>query len=113
LNTFRIIGSTIGEGNAAHVDQWKPYRWNGDPDKAEGAPGVKQEPRGNCIIRAKERAARIEVFTALVLSGIPWREAAKDPAIDVEIKTARKYWNELPADVQARAVAAQAERKVS
>lgn len=105
MNSFRIIGSTIGEGNAAHVDQWKPYVWNGDPDKAEPPvdPDAPRRLYGSPQKRTDEKAAREAKFRELVLAGATWQQAAQHRDVNVQVKTGRRYWKALPPEVRAKA----------
>lgn len=101
--SIRPTHSTIGRSNLA-AEMSGGYIWNGDPDKAhKPESGPRREARGSPKIRAIEKTERIRKFTELVLAGIPWRKAAEHPEVNVQLKTARNYWNGLPLDVRAKA----------
>lgn len=101
MNTFRIIGTTIGEGNAAHVDKWKPYVWNGDPAKADGAPAERRVPgnlRGSPKKRAEEKAARFAEFCRLRAEGVDVIPAGRE--VGVERRAASRYEQQRKAELR-------------
>jgi hypothetical protein len=92
----RVVGSTIGEGNPAHLTGRKEYRYKGRPgwphDPAtRDDQGVIQKPQGGALVRKANRQERLKLFTAAREEKPPLSVEAAGKRAGVARKTAYRY----------------------
>jgi hypothetical protein len=102
MSTFRVTGTTIGEGSAAHVEHWKPYRYKGKPRGWPFDPATHDEdstprlPNAGSARRSSDRRMRIAEYCRLRDRKVPEAEAARQ--VGITGKTAGRYeteWKKL------------------
>jgi hypothetical protein len=91
-NSIKVVMTTMGQANPAHVSERKDYKWNGDPGKSEAARTAR--PEGAPAV-TEERAKRLEEFAGYLDQGLTAVQAGR--LLGVEPRTARTYEREVRA----------------